>query len=248
MAASVDNRDGPAMSSLLTENSPGTSPVREKIRTYASALIIWIATFVLLSVVQFLPGGSILAALLGVGLSLLYLKEGGLALIILYILTYFAIIWQLLGFGFFQLLTTSVGVVVILALILPLLSFFFLRMEAISISLVILSVSTMLTPLYFLSIPLILVGMLYEGFGRARVQSINFVLLLTPFVLLDDGIYYSSSPSVASNPPIIFSQLSNLANNLRPPLSGINLLQGTAPSNFLYAHSLSVSNFMLMRS
>ena len=106
----------------------------------------------------------------------------------------------------------------------------------------------MLTPLYFLSIPLILVGMLYEGFGSARVQSINFVLLLTPFVLLDNGIYYNSSPNVASNPPIIFSQLSNLANNLRPPLSGINLLQGTAPSNFLYAHALSVSNFMLTRS
>ena len=113
------------MSALTTKTSPGTSPIRTKIRTYTSALIIWLATFSLLSAVQFLPGGSILPALLGVGLALVYLKEGGLALIILYILTYFAIIWQLLGFGFFQLLTSGVGVVVILALILPLLSFLF---------------------------------------------------------------------------------------------------------------------------
>lgn len=231
-----------------TATSTTTSPIRTKIRSYTSSLIVGITTIVLLSVVQFLPGGYILAVLLGVGLALLYQKEQGLTLITLYILTYFAIIWQLLGFGFFQLLVTPVGLIIVLALIVPLLSFIVLRPEGISIALVILSVSLMLTPVYFLSIPLVLLGILFEGLGSARVQSINFVLLMTPFVILENGIYYSTLTGVASNAPIIFSQLSNLANNLRPPLSGINLLQGTAPANYVYSHALSVSDFMLSRS
>jgi hypothetical protein len=221
-----------------------TTPVRERIKTYTSCLIIWITTFVLLTAVPLFPGGVILPVLLGVGLSLVYLKEPDVSLIILYLLTYFSIMWELVGFGFFQLLATSVGIVVILALVIPLWSLLSDRIERISITLVILSVSLMLTPLYFLSIPLILVATLFEGFGSARVLFTDFVLLLAPFVILDNAIYFSTSPGSGSSAPIIFSQLSNLVGNLRPPLSGITGI----PSNYLYTHALAVTNFLSTRA
>ena len=232
---------------MTATGTDNISEIRGKFRTYTSAVLVGITTFVLLMVIPFLPSGYILPILLGFGLAILYLRETGLALVILYILTYFSIIWQLLGFGFFQLLDTSVGLVVILALVVPLLSYFIFHSDGISISLVILSVALMLTPVYFLSIPLVLLVTVFAGFGSARIQAINFVLLLTPLVILDNAIYYATTLTSASAAPIIFSQLGSIASNLRPPLSGVNLLQGGIPANYLYSHALSVSGFILAR-
>ncbi len=232
----------------MATNPEVSSQIREKIKTYSYSLIVGITALVLLSVAPLFPGGYALPIIVAIGLTIGYLREPDIALIILYLLTYFSIIYQLVGFGFFQLLATSVGVVIILAMIIPLLSFLSDRLGRVSICFVILSVALMLTRVYYLSIPLILVVTIFGGFGSARIQSANFVLLLTPLLLLNNAIYYTSVAGSASSAPIIFSQLSYLANHLRPPLGGINLFSGGLPANYLYSHALAVSDFMAARS
>jgi len=80
-------------------------------------------------------------------LGALSLRNRGISIATLYLLVYFSVLWQMIGFGFFQLLSAGVGIAVLLALAVPLLTFMSKRVELSSMALAVLSVSLMLTPL-----------------------------------------------------------------------------------------------------
>jgi hypothetical protein len=74
---------------------------RAKVTAYTSALIIAVASSIYLAVVPFLPAPPVVPILVGITLGALSLRNRGLAVATLYLLVYFSVLWQMIGFGFF---------------------------------------------------------------------------------------------------------------------------------------------------
>ncbi len=220
---------------------------RARVIAYTSALIIAIASSVYLTVVPFLPASPIVPILVGVGLGALSLRNRGISIATLYLLVYFSVLWQMIGFGFFQLLSAGVGLAVLLAMALPLLPFMLKRVELSSMALAVLAVSLMLTPAYFVSIPLIAAAALtFGGFASLEALAASFIFFLTPFLLLENALYFTTTSGATA--PIIFGQFSILAQNLRPPLPGLNVLLTGLPANYLSHSALPVSTWLSQSS
>jgi hypothetical protein len=216
---------------------------RARVTSYTSALIIAVAASVYLVVVPFLPAAPVVPILAGVGLGALSLRNRGVAIATLYLLVYFSILWQMIGFGFFQLLSAGVGIAVLLAMALPLLPFLTKRVELSSMALAVLAVALMLTPAYFVSIPLIAAAALtFGGFASLEALSATFILFLTPFLLLENALYFTTTSGATT--PIIFGQFSLLAQNMRPPLPGLNIILTGLPAHYLSQHALPVSTWL----
>jgi hypothetical protein len=216
---------------------------RAKVTAYTSALIIAVASSVYLAVVPFLPAPPIVPLLVGVGLGALSLRNRGVSIAALYLLVYFSVLWQMIGFGFFQLLSSGVGVAVLLALAVPLIPFMTKRVELSSMALAILAVALMLTPAYFVSIPLVAAAALtFGGFATLEAMAATYIFLLAPFLLLENAIYFTTNSGATT--PIIFGQLTILAQNLRPPLPGLNFLLTGLPANYLSHSALPVSTWL----
>jgi hypothetical protein len=220
---------------------------RARVTAYTSALIIAIASSVYLAIVPFLPASPIVPILVGVGLGALSLRNRGISVASLYLLVYFSVLWQMIGFGFFQLLSAGVGLAVLLAMALPLLPFMLRRVELSSMALAVLAVALMLTPAYFVSIPLIAAAALtFGGFASLEALAASFIFLLTPFLLLENALYFTTTSGATT--PIIFGQFSLLAQNLRPPLPGLNVLLTGLPANYLSHSALPVSTWLSQSS
>jgi hypothetical protein len=220
---------------------------RARVIAYTSALIIAIASSVYLSVVPFLPAPPIVPILVGIGLGALSMKNRGISIATLYLLVYFSVLWQLIGFGFFQLLSAGVGVAVILAMALPLLPFITKRVELSSMALAVLSVSLMLTPAWFLSIPLIAAAAFaFKGFASLEALAATFLFFLAPFLLLENALYFTTTNGATA--PIVFGQFSLLSQNMRPPLPGLNVLLTGLPANYLSHSALPVSTWLSQSS
>lgn len=220
---------------------------RARVTAYTSALIIGVASSVYLSVVPFLPAPPIVPILAGVALGALSLRNRGISIATLYLLVYFSVLWQMIGFGFFQLLSAGVGVAVILAMAIPLLPFMTKRVELSSMALAILSVSLMLTPAWFLSIPLIAAAAFtFNGFASLEALATSFLFFLTPFLLLENALYFTTTSGATA--PILFGQFTALAQNMRPPLSGLNVLLTGLPANYLSQSALPVSTWLAQSS
>ena len=205
---------------------------RARVTAYTSALIVAVASSVFLEVVPFLPAPPILPLLVGLALGGLSLRNKGVAIATLYLLVYFSVLWQMIGFGFFQLLSAGVGVAVLLAMAVPLFPFLTKRVDLSSMALAILAVALMLTPAYFVSIPLVAVAALTFGsLASLEALALTFVFFLTPFLLLENALYFTTTSGATA--PIIFGQFSLLAQNLRPPLPGLNILLTGLPANYL---------------
>ncbi|MDA4118396.1 MAG: hypothetical protein OK455_08645 [Thaumarchaeota archaeon] len=216
------------------------SRVRAKVTAYTSALIIVAASSVFLTVVPFLPASPIVPLMVSFGLGALSLRSRGVSIAILYLLVYFSVLWQMIGFGFFQLLSAGVGIAVILAMAVPLVPFMNKRVEMGSMALAILSVALMLTPAYFISVPLLAAAALtFSGFASLEALATTFLFFLTPFILLENALYLTTTSGATA--PIIFGQFSLLAQNLRPPLPALNLLLTGLPANYLSHHALPAS-------
>ncbi len=213
---------------------------RARVTAYTSALIIAIASAVYLVVVPFLPAAPVVPVLVGAGLGALSLKNRGIAIATLYLLFYFSVLWQLIGFGFFQLLSDGIGVAVLLAMAAPLLPFMAKRVELGSMALAVLAVALMLTPAYFVSVPLLAAAALtFGGFASLEALAATFILFLTPFLLLENALYFTTSSGATT--PIVFSQFSLLEQNFRPSLPGFNVLLTGLPANYLSHSALPVS-------
>ena len=208
---------------------------RARVTAYTSALIIAVASSVYLAVVPFLPAPPVFPILVGLGLGALSLRNRGISVAALYLLVYFSVLWQMIGFGFFQLLSASVGVAVLLAMAVPLIPFMTKRVELSSMALAVLAVALMLTPAYFVSIPLVAAAALtFGGFASLEALAAAFVFLLTPFLLLENALYFTTTSGATA--PIIFGQFTLLSQNLRPPLPGLNVLLTGLPADYL-SHS-----------
>jgi hypothetical protein len=216
---------------------------RARITAYTSALIIAVASSVYLAVVPFLPAPPVFPILVGLGLGALSLRNRGVSVAALYLLVYFSVLWQMIGFGFFQLLSAGVGVAVLLAMAVPLIPFMTKRVELSSMALAILAVALMLTPAYFVSIPLVAAAALtFGGFASLEALAAAFVFLLTPFLLLENALYFTTTSGATA--PIIFGQFTLLSQNLRPPLPGLNVLLTGLPADYLSHSALPVSTWL----
>lgn len=223
------------------------SRARSRVTAYTSALIIAVAASVYLVVVPFLPAPPIVPILVGLGLGALSMRNRGIAIATLYLLVYFSVLWQMIGFGFFQLLSAGVGIAVLLAMAVPLIPFMTKRVELSSMALAILAVALMLTPAYFVSIPLVAAAALtFGGFASLEALAATFIFLLTPFLLLENALYFTTSSGATT--PIVFGQFSALSQNLRPPLPGLNVLLTGLPANYLSHFSLPVSTWLSQSS
>jgi len=219
------------------------SRARSRVTSYTSALIVAVAASVFLVVVPFLPAPPIVPLLVGLALGGLSLRNRGVAIATLYLLVYFSVLWQMIGFGFFQLLSGGIGVAVLLAMAVPLFPFLTKKVELSSMALAILAVALMLTPAYFVSIPLVAVAALTFGsLASLEALAVTFVFFLTPFLLLENALYFTTTSGATT--PIIFGQFSILAQNLRPPLPGLNLLLTGLPANYLSHLALPVSTWL----
>jgi len=220
---------------------------RARVIAYTSALIIAIASSVYLAVVPFLPASPTVPLLVGVGLGALSLRNRGISIATLYLLVYFSVLWQMIGFGFFQLLSAGVGVSVLLVMAVPLLPFMTKRVELSSMALAVLAVALMLTPAYFVSIPLIAAAAFtFGGFASLEALATTFLFFLTPFLLLENALYFTTVSGATA--PIIFGQFSLLSQNMRPPLPGLNVLLTGLPANYLSHYALPVSNWLSQSS
>jgi len=220
---------------------------RARVTAYTSALIIAVASSVYLAVVPFLPAPPIVPILVGVGLGALSLRNRGISIATLYLLVYFSVLWQMIGFGFFQLLSAGVGVAVLLAMAVPLVPFMTKRVELSSMALAVLAVALMLTPAYFVSIPLVAAAALtFGGFASLEALAATFIFFLTPFLLLENALYFTTTSGATT--PIIFGQFTALAQNLRPPLPGLNVLMTGLPANYLSHSALPVSTWLSQSS
>jgi len=220
---------------------------RSKVIAYTSAIIIAVASSVYLAVVPFLPAPPIVPILVGVGLGALSLRNRGVSIATLYLLVYFSVLWQMIGFGFFQLLSAGVGIAVLLAMAAPLIPFMTRRVELSSMALAVLAVALMLTPAYFVSVPLVAAAAIaFGGFASLEALAATFIFFLTPFLLLENALYFTTTSGATA--PIIFGQFSILAQNLRPPLPGLNVLLTGLPANYLSHSALPVSTWLSQSS
>jgi hypothetical protein len=215
---------------------------RAQVTEYTASLFIVLASFAFLDVVPFLPGAPIFPLLVALGLGALSMKNRGASIAALYLLVFFTVLWQMIGFGFFQLLRAGVGVAFLVIMALPLLAYVYKRVELTSMSIAILCVALMFTPAYYVSIPLIAAAATVTGFASIWALSITFILFLAPFLLLENALYFVTSPNAST--PIIFGQLVNLSHNLTPPLPSLNLFLTSLPSNLMSVHAAAVSGYL----
>jgi hypothetical protein len=201
-----------------------SSRVRKRVDNYTSAFVMAVSTFAFLSIVNFLPGAPLLPLLIGAGLGLATLSRPVWAGSVLALLVFLSILWQLIGFGLVGLTNSTVGeiaaVFLIIFIVFDLLS---ARSQPDSMALSILAVSLMLTPYYYLSIAAIVVAAAIGGLRSIGPVSTAFISTLTPLLLIENAIFYSKAVGQLHAPPIIFSQLSNLAANQVPPLGSLNI-------------------------
>jgi hypothetical protein len=215
---------------------------RARITAYTSAIFVGLASLVFFVYVPFIPDSPILPFLVALALAALSLKNRGGAVAALYLLVFFATLWQMIGFGFFQLLRAGVGVAVLVAMGVPLILFYSRRVELTSMPIGVLCVSLLFTPAYFVSIPLIAAAATVTGFASLEAISLSFVFFAFPFLLLDNALYFVSNPGATT--PIAFAQLTYLTQNLRPPLPGLNLFLRALPGGYISPLAPEVSSFL----
>jgi hypothetical protein len=209
--------------------------VRSRINKYTAAPIIALSSFIFMTIVPFLPGSPVFPMLMAIALGILtFLKSPSWSSAILYVIVFLSLLWQLIGFGIFQIQQSTMGVFMTVAmlafLIFNLLS---VKLEPTSMALAILAVALMLTPYYPLSIALIVAASAISGLSSIGSISSTFITTLLPMLILENSIYYSTLPQVAGVPPIIFSELTFTAENMRPPLPGLNVFLTGLPKDFM---------------
>jgi hypothetical protein len=236
------NAPPPTRTTTTTTLSTGS---RLRANRFVAAPLVALGTFGFMTAVPFLPGAPVFPLLVAAGLGFLSIRSPGWASGTLLAVSFFSITWQLLGFGLLNLFNTVAGsalAIVLLAILLvnPISA----REDPAALALVLLAVATMLTPYYYLSIGLVVLAMAVgERTSSLPRVSITFVETLAPLLIVENALYFASPKNTGSS-PVIFSQLSNFAQSLRPALPGLNLYLTGLPKNFLSANADSVVRFL----
>ena len=221
------------------------SYARRRMNAYTAALMMALASFVFLTTVPFLPGSPILPLLASVALAVSSLKRPSWASGVLYALAFLSILWQLSGFGLPQFFQTSVGAIVASIIIIALgANTISARLEPTSTALALLAVALMLTPQYYLSVAIIAAAAAMYDLSSIGPLSSTFIATILPLLFMENAIYYASLPKGTEAVPIIFSQLTHLAINLRPPLPGLNIFLTGLPPDFASSYTAQIVRFM----
>ena len=131
-----------------------------------------------------------------------------------------------------------------LTAVLLIINFANLKIEPASMSLAILSVALMATPVYYLSVPLIVVAAIMGGIKSISSLSTTFVFTLLPLLEIDNALYYARI-GTPNAPPILFAQLSDFAGAIRPPLASLNFALAGLPSGLLYPGANQVAQYLV---
>ncbi|MDG7018139.1 MAG: hypothetical protein JRM97_08750 [Nitrososphaerota archaeon] len=199
-------------------------------------------------IVPMLPGSPLLPALVGVGLGLYSVRDARRASRLFYLLAFAAVAWQLLGFGMASFAQTPLGGLAAFLLLVPMLvNAMNPRMSPSSLALTLLAVALMLTPEYVFSVPLVAAAVALDGLSVVASTVVTFVLALAPFLFIENALYFASLGG-ATAPPVVFGELTLLADNLRPALPGLNVFLTGIPKDFFYANSSAVAAFLTGRS
>lgn len=205
-----------------------------RIEKYTAPVLTGVCSFLFFLIVPFLPGYPVLPALVSLALTYVSARKPRAAAVLFYLLVLTSVVWQLVGFGLMQLIVKPAGLIFAVVILAPLfMAITNPRLSAASLSLTLLGVGVMLTPQYYLSIPLVAAAIVMGNLRNVAADAITFFFTLAPFMLVENALYYTSPGVSPSASPLIFSQLSRLAAGIRPPLPGINfLLTGIPPGLF----------------
>ncbi|MBO3757923.1 MAG: hypothetical protein JTT14_02300 [Candidatus Brockarchaeota archaeon] len=207
--------------------------VRSKIDQVTSSIIIGIATYCIFATIPALPQLQLLSIVFAILLCLFGLKSlnnatKALAAIFLMILFY-----QFWGLGVFGLLAgnfiSKITFIILCAPVYAILSF---SDYPASVALAIISVTLLLTPYYYLSVATIIAAAAMVRTVNMSSIALTFIFLTMPFLALNNALYFLQNSAATS--PILFSQLNNLVDAFRPPLSSLNLFVSGLPENFFF--------------
>jgi hypothetical protein len=221
-----------------------------RIDKYTNPGLTAVCSFVFFLIVPMMPGSPILPLIAAAGLGFYSVRDSRRAAQAFYLLVFAAIVWQLYGFGLQSLVAKPFGALAAFLLLVPLLvNAMNPRMSPSSLALTFLAVGLMLTPEYFLAVPLIAAAVALDGLGSVAATVITFVLTFTPFLLIENAIYFGAlAPGAAAPPPIVFAQLTHLDANLRPALPGLNVFLTGLPNGFVSPQSAQVATFLISKS
>ncbi len=223
---------------------PGITRSRLQVNRLVSAPVVAVGSFAFMTAIPFLPGAPVFPLLVAIGLGFLSIRSPGWVSGTLLVISFFSITWQLLGFGLLNLFSTTGGSALALALFAVLLiNPVSAREDPAALALTFLAVALMLTPYYYLSIGLVVFATAIAGSASLVRISVTFVETLTPLLIVENALYLGQ-PGRAGRTPVVFAQLTNIAQNLRPALPGLNLYLTGIPQNFVSQYADSVNQFL----
>ena len=186
-----------------------------------------------MNTVVFLPGMPFFPILLSILFFFVTIyRSARLSSGILSLIVFVSIFYQLTGFmvwtttgktGFYALII-SVG-----ALFVNLLS---ARQEATSMAIAILAIAVMFTPFYYLSVAFIVAAAAIGGLSSIGAISLTYIITMAPLLIIENGFAFGGARIDTNSTPILFSQLTNFARFMRPPLPGLNIFLTWFPPNF----------------
>ncbi|MEM2129695.1 MAG: hypothetical protein QXZ70_03750 [Candidatus Bathyarchaeia archaeon] len=215
----------------MPEDFPEKSNARKTVDKYTNAIIVFISEALFLSIVTFLPAAPFLPILIAAGLTVLSFRKPRLSNGIFCLLAFISIFWQINGFGIYSLFFSNrIGTLLLYTLLI--IPIFMLKVKnVVAVPLASLSTALMLTPYYYLAIPLIGSVTFIAGLAAVSVLTISFVIYLLPFLIVENALYFSTPGSDLL--PIVFDQLHNFMNELRPPLTSLNIFSSSLPPDYL---------------
>lgn len=223
------------------------SRARTTANSYTFSAILSVSSYVFLSTIPFLPtsdASPVLPLLVALGLGLFSLRRKRSALALFYALVIGTIFWQWLGFGLLQLSGLGGGpALILLTAFLLAVNFINLKIEPTSMALALLAVSMMVTPFYYLSVPLIVAAAILGGIRSVGSLTMTFAFTLLPILEIDNALYFIRE-GAARTAPVLFAQLSDFAVNFRPPLSGFNFALTGQPQSLLYPGAPQVAKIL----
>jgi hypothetical protein len=221
--------------------------VRAKADRVTGAVIDAIATYVVLSCIPLLPRIQLVYIIFAALVGLAAYKSLATASKIVALIFLGSTFYHCLGLGVLQLLMKgSLGLMVLfIILVVPVFTLLSRGENPVSSALAITSVALLLTPYYYLSVVTIIAA---AAIGKtANMSSIasSFIFSSIPFIALNNALYFLQDPSAQA--PILFTQLSYLAEGFRPPLSSLNFFVTGFPSGFFYDKAGLLSDILLTK-
>jgi hypothetical protein len=212
-----------SMSQGLQENSK----TRQMVDSYTTIALIFISGSIFFSVVPFIPASPFLPILISAGLAALSFKKPKWSSSIFSILVFFAIFWQITGFGVYTLAKNNIAGMLALYIMVFVPLFFSGLKNPVVVPLASMSAALMITPFYYLSVPMIGVAAFVSGLVGVTTLAVCFTLYLLPFLLIENALTLGSAAS--DKMPVVFAQLSQLQGQLRPPLASLNIFATQFP-------------------